>query len=77
MWHDMLKSPMSRFYMSILKSLLGLGTKGSHGNLELLDEALVLKYDIVKQSKVFRKPKYSREWLGFPSKKASADCTVV
>jgi len=68
MWHDMLKSPMSRFYMFVLKSLLGLGTNGSPGNQELLKEALVLKDDIVKQSKVFRKPKYPREWLGLPSK---------
>lgn len=63
-WYDLLHSPYSRFYLFVLKSLLGIGvTKGS-GNSRLLLEAQELKEVVLKYSKYMAKPRYPREWLG-------------
>lgn len=62
-WHDVLHSPMSKFYLFILTSLLGFGKENTNGSSECLSEANVLKKDMEKVSKYVLKPKYPREWL--------------
>lgn len=62
-WHDVRHSPMSKFYLFILTSLLGFGKRNTNGSSEFLSEANVLKKDMEKVSKYVRKPKYPREWL--------------
>lgn len=63
-WNDRLHSPNSRFYLFVLKSILGFGISNRGGNTQLLIEAQHLKEEILKVSKHVTKPKYPREWLG-------------
>lgn len=62
-WHDALHSPMSKFYLFILTSLLGFGKNNTKGSSEFLSEANILKKEMEKVSKYVLKPKYPREWL--------------
>ncbi|XP_061178942.1 uncharacterized protein LOC133187555 [Saccostrea echinata] len=62
-WHDFLHSPMSKFYLFILTSLLGFGKNNTNGSSESLSEANILKKDMEKVSRYVLKPKYPREWL--------------
>lgn len=62
-WHDVLHSPMSKFYLFILTSLLGFGKENTNGSSAFLSEANLLKKDMEKVSKFVLKPKYPREWL--------------
>lgn len=63
-WHERLNSPNSRFYLFVLKSILGFGISNGGGNTKLLIEAQQLKEEILKFSRQVTKPKYPREWLG-------------
>ncbi|XP_052773522.1 uncharacterized protein LOC128212225 [Mya arenaria] len=65
-WYEKVKSPISRFYLFVLKSALGFGSRYAQGNTQLLQEAKCLKEDVLKFSKFVTKPKYPREWLGLP-----------
>ncbi|XP_078309387.1 uncharacterized protein LOC144617832 isoform X2 [Crassostrea virginica] len=62
-WQDTVHSPMSKFYLFILTSLLGFGKKNTNGSSEFLSEANLLKRDLERVSKYVLKPKYPREWL--------------
>ncbi|XP_062577622.1 uncharacterized protein LOC134239457 [Saccostrea cucullata] len=62
-WHELLHSPMSKFYLFILTSLLGFGKNNTNGSSESLSEANILKKDMEKVSRFVLKPKYPREWL--------------
>lgn len=63
-WYDILHSPHSRFYLFVLKSILGIGEGKSSGNNKLLIESCELKEEVFKFSRKVIKPKYPREWLG-------------
>ncbi|XP_045213984.2 sterile alpha motif domain-containing protein 9-like [Mercenaria mercenaria] len=63
-WHDKVKSPHSRFYLFVLKSLLGFGSSKTPGDPAILTAAQQLKEDVLRQSKYVTKPRYPREWLG-------------
>lgn len=63
-WHEILHSPHSRFYLFVLKSILGFGEGTSGGNTVLLIESCELKEEVLKFSRKVIKPKYPREWLG-------------
>ncbi|XP_041349132.1 uncharacterized protein LOC121368465 [Gigantopelta aegis] len=63
-WDDMVKSPSSKFYLFICKSLIGFGTKSKKGNSESLVEAQILKDDLQKFVRSVWRPRYPREWLG-------------
>jgi len=65
-WFEDIKSPMSRFYLFVLKSLLGFGEEIGTGNAELLRQALALKDEVVRYSRLVQMPRYPREWLGLP-----------
>ena len=62
-WNECIKSPMSRFYLFVLKSLVGFGTDIGSGNKELLRQAIELKDEVVK-SRRFVKNACPKEWLG-------------
>lgn len=63
-WYDRLHTPYSRFYLFVLKSLLGFGVSKGGSNTRLLLQAQELKEDVLKYSKYMAKPRYPREWLG-------------
>ncbi|XP_045166597.2 uncharacterized protein LOC123529994 [Mercenaria mercenaria] len=63
-WNDKLGSPISTFYLFILKSLLGFGTEQTQGKTECLIEALDCRERLVKMNNLIIRPKYPREWLG-------------
>ena len=62
-WHETVHSPMSKFYLFILTSLLGFGKKNTNGSSEFLSEANLLKISLERVSRYVLKPKYPREWL--------------
>lgn len=63
-WNEEVRSPISIFYMFILKSLLGFGTDTVPGKTECLIEALECKEQLIKMNHLVIRPKYPREWLG-------------
>lgn len=63
-WNEMVRSPISTFYVFILKSLLGFGTEKTPGKTECLIEALDCKEHLIKMNHLIIRPKYPREWLG-------------
>ena len=64
LWHDKINSPLSRYYIFIMKSLLGFGSHEMHGNTECLMEAETYKEELIKMKRLIIRPKYPREWLG-------------
>lgn len=65
-WFETLKTPHSRFYLFVLKSMIGFGADGRDGNVQLLLESQRLREEVIKYSKQVTRPKYPREWLGQP-----------
>ena len=63
-WNAKVRSPISTFYLFIVKSLLGFGTKYLTGKTECLIEALECKEQLIKMNHLVIRPKYPREWLG-------------
>ncbi|XP_060606361.1 uncharacterized protein LOC132758686 [Ruditapes philippinarum] len=63
-WNEKVRSPISTFYLFILKSLLGFGTEYLTGKTECLIEALDCKEQLIKMNHLVIRPKYPREWLG-------------
>ena len=63
-WYDQLRSPLSKFYLFVLKSLLGFGTKTVKGKTTCLLDAKALKEELSKASKIVVRSNYPREWLG-------------
>lgn len=63
-WNEKVRSPISTFYLFILKSLLGFGTGTIPGKTECLIEALECREQLIKMNHLVIRPKYPREWLG-------------
>ncbi|KAK3104067.1 hypothetical protein FSP39_024151 [Pinctada imbricata] len=64
-WNSQLRTPMAKFYLFILTSLLGFGSREESGKTDMLLEAQQMyKDDLRKAGKFLLKPKYPREWLG-------------
>lgn len=63
-WHQYVRSPMSTFYLFVIKSILGFGTDTIPGNTEYLIDALELRKGLSKNSSLVIRPKFPREWLG-------------
>lgn len=63
-WQEKTNSPLSRYYIFIMKSLLGFGSNESQGKTVCLMEAETSKEDLVKMKGLVIRPKYPREWLG-------------
>ncbi|XP_053378130.1 uncharacterized protein LOC128547990 [Mercenaria mercenaria] len=63
-WHHLVRSPMSTYYLFVLKSLLGFGTETTSGKTECLLAAESLKSELFKKNSLVIRPKYPREWLG-------------
>ncbi|XP_045164095.2 uncharacterized protein LOC123528446 [Mercenaria mercenaria] len=63
-WHHLVRSPMSTYYLFVLKSLLGFGTDTTPGKTEYLFDAKSLKTELSKKNGLVIRPKYPREWLG-------------
>lgn len=64
-WHDILKSPSSKFYLFILLSILGFGySEETSPNDEMLREANELLEQLRKGSRTLAKPRRPREWYG-------------
>lgn len=64
LWQDKTNSPLSRYYVFIMKSLLGFGSDEEHGKTVCLMEAETCKEDLIKMKRLIIRPKYPREWLG-------------
>ena len=64
LWQDKTNSPLSRYYIFIMKSLLGFGSNETQGKTVCLMEAETSKDDLVKMKGLVIRPKYPREWLG-------------
>ena len=64
LWQDKTNSPLSRYYIFIMKSLLGFGYEEESGKTECLVEAETAKEDLKKMKRLIIRPKYPREWLG-------------
>ena len=63
-WNETLKTPSSRLYLFILKSILGFGSSGCQGNTKLLTEALELKTKLSNQATYIPNSRRPREWFG-------------
>ena len=66
LWYEKAGTPTARYYLFILCSLLGFGSRNVAGNTQLLTEAKNLREDngsLISSASVY-KPKYPREWLG-------------
>ncbi|XP_046338321.2 sterile alpha motif domain-containing protein 9-like [Haliotis rufescens] len=68
-WHSMLSSPMSKFSLFVLTSIIGFGTELGNGNPECLSEAQNLKEELRKYGRWVTRSRYPREWLGNTGKK--------
>ncbi|XP_053408444.1 uncharacterized protein LOC128559822 [Mercenaria mercenaria] len=66
LWHDLLHTPHSLFYLFVMKSLHGMGNCESQGDSTVLFDAQITKEEMLKRSKYVTKPRYPREWLGKP-----------
>ncbi|KAK3608306.1 hypothetical protein CHS0354_030756 [Potamilus streckersoni] len=67
-WNDLLHSPLSEFYIFVLKSLLGFGSEKKRGNTECLLEAInELKAKVTSLNRLVVRPRHPREWLGTSS----------
>ncbi|XP_060572175.1 uncharacterized protein LOC132730299 [Ruditapes philippinarum] len=64
LWHDLLHTPHSLFYLFVIKSMHGIGNNESQGDSTVLFDAQNTKEDMLKRSKYVTKPRYPREWLG-------------
>ena len=64
LWQDRTNSPLSRYYIFIMKSLIGFGSENESGKTECLVEAETAKEDLMKMKRLIIRPKYPREWLG-------------
>lgn len=67
-WNDYLTSPMAKFYLFVVTSLLGFGDGNTSGRTDHLSEAQILKEETSQMGKFVLKPKYPREWLGVNGK---------
>ncbi|XP_046572915.1 uncharacterized protein LOC124280955 [Haliotis rubra] len=63
-WHSMLSTPMSKFYLFVLTSIIGFGSEMGNGNPECLSEAQNLKEELRKYGRWVTRSRYPREWLG-------------
>ncbi|XP_076456991.1 uncharacterized protein LOC143291170 isoform X2 [Babylonia areolata] len=64
-WHESVRSPQSTFYLFVLLTLLGFGTRDRPGSTDYLVEAEMLQEDAMhKVSKTVVRPRFPREWLG-------------
>ncbi|KAH3820001.1 hypothetical protein DPMN_121745 [Dreissena polymorpha] len=63
-WNQTVRSPMSLFYLFVVKSVMGIGHDGVQGNTESLIEAKELQQELTKKVSWLLKPKHHREWLG-------------
>lgn len=63
-WHQLVRSPISTYYLFVLKSLLGFGTETIPGKTECLLAAIALQSELSKKNGLVIRPKYPREWLG-------------
>ncbi|KAK3608344.1 hypothetical protein CHS0354_030799 [Potamilus streckersoni] len=63
-WNELVSSPLSKFYLFVLKSLLGFGSCDSHGSTANLVDAQILKEEMMKMSRYIIRPRHPREWLG-------------
>ncbi|KAL5014497.1 hypothetical protein ScPMuIL_008767 [Solemya velum] len=63
-WDDSLNSPLAKYYLFILTSLIGFGTSEESGKTQSLVEAQTVLQELIKVSKCVLKPRYPREWLG-------------
>ncbi|XP_033763276.1 uncharacterized protein LOC117344560 [Pecten maximus] len=61
-WNRFLQSPMSKFYLFCTLSIIGIGTDGTRGNVDHLQEAIEIREELQKM--YFPKPRLPREWLG-------------
>ncbi|OWF52103.1 Sterile alpha motif domain-containing protein 9-like [Mizuhopecten yessoensis] len=61
-WNSFLRSPMSKFYLFCVLSIIGIGSDGSRGNVDHLQEADEIREEL--QKVYFPKPRRPREWLG-------------
>ena len=64
LWQDKTNSPLSRYYIFIMKSLLGFGSEDEQGKTECLMEAETCREELIKMKRLIIRPKYPREWLG-------------
>ena len=64
LWQDKTNSPLSRYYIFIMKSMLGFGSEDEPGKTECLVEAETEKEELMKMKRLIIRPKYPREWLG-------------
>ncbi|KAL3853504.1 hypothetical protein ACJMK2_017040 [Sinanodonta woodiana] len=63
-WNDLVSSPLSKFYLFVLKSLSGFGSCNAHGSTANLVDAQILKEEMMKMSRYIIRPRHPREWLG-------------
>ncbi|XP_067659326.1 uncharacterized protein [Haliotis asinina] len=63
-WHSMLGSPMSKFYLFVLTSMIGFGSEMGNGSPECLSEAQNLKEELRKYGRWVTRSRFPREWLG-------------
>lgn len=64
-WHELLKSPSSKFYLFILLSVLGFGDiEESNPSAELLTESKEILEDLTKIGRSVSRQRSPKEWLG-------------
>ena len=63
-WHSLVKSPMSTFYLFVIKSILGFGTDTVPGSTDYLIDAVSLNTELTRKSNLVIQPKHPREWFG-------------
>lgn len=63
-WSSFLRSPMSKFYLFCMLSIIGIGTHEARGNADHLWEAAEVREELQQLRAYFPKPRLPREWLG-------------
>ncbi|XP_060076326.1 uncharacterized protein LOC132555930 [Ylistrum balloti] len=63
-WDEKIPSAMSKFYIFILKSLLGIGTVNQKGDTAKLLDAQAMINQMQRYGRSVLRPKYPREWMG-------------
>lgn len=63
-WGSLLRSPMSKFYLFCMLSIIGIGTSDAGGNVDHLQEAGEVREELQNLKVHFPKPRLAREWFG-------------